>query len=313
MTVKVRKTPVVRSDVSPDWAAWGRKLSKTLKQIKEDEFLVISTKQGNQFVQFAGEGSFGMRIETISNEYRGAEHQLTNEQATALIALGWHPPTCTAKEEAEHHEPHGSPNFYFDAKHPVRCNSIAQLAVSTLAEVLGVLHPGELQYCAYDTSDKVIEFPSLGLKQASDNVPRESTATILLNLLRDITGLPHLDYDEDGDLSIGVDNVAIYVSLIESDTHIRFRTDILKGVKKQSGLYESLNDLNATVALVRYAYAGGTIFSILDVPASPLSRDRVERYFLLCAKLGNAMSTSFKAQFVSKATAPSPKASGAIH
>lgn len=310
MKAKISKAKVVRKGISPDWAVWGRKLTATLAKLKEDEYLIISAKRGQRMVQYAGQGAFGMRVETSSNEYLLKGNRLSAAQIKALVEAGWHKPTHKSTSKAR--TAHGSPNFYVDVEAPVPYEKVAELTVRTLAEILGVLHPGNLHYHAFESEGRLLDFPELGLKRSAPKEDKLSQAR-LLEMIREITGIRTFEYDKDGEIPVAARNVVIYVRLIESGAHIRFRTHLLNGIEKQPGLLESLNDLNAEVALVRYAHAGGTIASILDVPASPCSKGQLAGYLSLCAELGNAMSASFRAQFGGRPPVAHPPASNTIH
>ena len=47
---------------SAEWPVFEQNLATALKSMQEDEFLVISQKRSNLFVQFAAHGEFGMRV-----------------------------------------------------------------------------------------------------------------------------------------------------------------------------------------------------------------------------------------------------------
>ena len=79
-------------NLSADWLAFENKLAEVLEVLEEDQFLVISTKRGWGYVQFAAQGSFGLRIEAVSNHYLPEDAQLDAAQLEALLALGWSPP-----------------------------------------------------------------------------------------------------------------------------------------------------------------------------------------------------------------------------
>ena len=143
-----QQQPVPRK-LSVAWPPFEKALASALAKLEEDQYLVISAKRGDRFVQFAGQGSFGMRAETVSNGFLPKSEQLSDEQIKALVALGWSPPTGTPETSTPETEPDGSPNFFRDFAQPVRHEAIAKLAVRTLAEVLRVPHPGFLQYEAF--------------------------------------------------------------------------------------------------------------------------------------------------------------------
>lgn len=63
------------------WETFTRELAVALEALNEDEFLVLIVKQKNYFVQFAAQGSFGMRAEAVSNLYLPDGRHLSPEQS----------------------------------------------------------------------------------------------------------------------------------------------------------------------------------------------------------------------------------------
>ena len=55
------------SYVSVAWPPFAQKLAATLEKLQEDQYLILSVKRSNRYVQFAVQGSFGIRVETTSN------------------------------------------------------------------------------------------------------------------------------------------------------------------------------------------------------------------------------------------------------
>ena len=133
----------------------------------DDQYLVIAQKRTNRFVQFAGQGRFGMRIEVVSNQFLDPHKRLSRAQESELMALGWHPPTYVRR--ALPGEPtDGSCNYYIDAATPVPVELVARLAVYTLQRVFGVRHPGDLEYRAYGDEGGECGFSQLGVARARD-------------------------------------------------------------------------------------------------------------------------------------------------
>ena len=49
--------------VSTAWFPFIGSLAAVLEQLSEDQFLILTAKGSNRFVQFYAQGSFGMRVE----------------------------------------------------------------------------------------------------------------------------------------------------------------------------------------------------------------------------------------------------------
>lgn len=130
--------------LSTAWPAFQDHLAEALSRLEEDQFLILTVKCSDRFVQFAGEGAFGMRVETTSNSYLAKPERLNRRQMIALEKLGWRSPTGSPKSATPEKDPDGSPNFFREFPHPVPFEEVAGFAVNTLAEILRVPHPAFL-------------------------------------------------------------------------------------------------------------------------------------------------------------------------
>jgi len=135
--------------------------------MEEDQYLILNAKGTNIYVQFAHQGSFGLRAETVSNSYLDDDHKHSSEDLVILRSLGWADPT-SGPGVAPVDDPDGSPNHYCEWATPIDLGEVAVTAVRTLIEVLNVAAPGWLEYRAFDSEDREILLPTLGLKRFSD-------------------------------------------------------------------------------------------------------------------------------------------------
>jgi hypothetical protein len=153
-------------DSSAAWMQLTDQLDTALGALEEDEYLVLQLKGTNRFVQFAMQGSFGMRIEAVSNFYLPEDQQLDDDDHETLLRLGWCAATNLPEEIGGHH-PDGSPNYFLDLAPPVPLRAVAELAVATLFAVYGAEHPLDLEYSAFGESVASIRLPNLGLRRAT--------------------------------------------------------------------------------------------------------------------------------------------------
>ena len=172
-----RQPPVPRADPTEDltpnqkrfykaWTDFGWGLMQVLGTLEEDEYLIINLKGINRFVQFAGLGAHGMRVEAVSNFYLPEAKQLGEAQLDTMLKLGWNAP-CNLPDEFGH-EPVGSPNYFLDLPQLVDIRHVASLAVSTLLGPLDADHPLDLEYRSFAESGEGIRWPTLKLRRAPD-------------------------------------------------------------------------------------------------------------------------------------------------
>ena len=148
-----------------EWTTLAGTLANCLADLEEDEFLIISYKRANYFVQFAAQGSFGMRAEASCNSFIEPEASLIDDQYATMAGLGWQRATELVSESGVSDDPDGSPNFFLAITGPVNHSALGQLAVKTFRTVYGVTHPGDLQYSSFGENGLLIRFPTLGLKR----------------------------------------------------------------------------------------------------------------------------------------------------
>jgi hypothetical protein len=168
----VEKAPMelMRPQLSTEeaWHRFAEALSIALADLDEDEYLVVSRKNTNYYVQLMDQGSFGVRAEAVSSSYLTDDELLSDESKARLVELGWtaptHPPSDEYDEQGRH-KTEGAPNFYLDLAKPTAYPELADLMVTTLREVYGAGHPGGLEYNAASTNGMSIRFPHLGIRR----------------------------------------------------------------------------------------------------------------------------------------------------
>ncbi len=263
--------------MSVAWPPFEKRLATALAKLEEDQFLILCLKGTNRFVQFAAQGSHGMRMEATSNAFLKRKQKLSTEQIAQMIAGGWRGPTGAHHEATPELDPDGSPNFYQEFPRPVRFKRLATLAVRTLREIMGVPHPLFLQYEAYDTQHQTQDLSELGLmRSARGNDKSALLAERLLSTLKAATGVEDLAADADGDIAIAFHGSPIYFSVIGGSPLIRVCAPILERVDANPKVYELLNELNAGRALLRLVHRDTTLFAVADHVVSPYVGVHVE-------------------------------------
>jgi hypothetical protein len=132
-----------QASADQEWKRFAGDLALCLANLSEDEYLVLTSKRVNYYIQFSAQGQFGVRAEATSNAYlEPADAALSTDAYAALAKLGWNFPTGVPNSGSN---PDGSPNFFVDLSSPVDFRSLAQLAVHTFRRVYNIHHPGQQQ------------------------------------------------------------------------------------------------------------------------------------------------------------------------
>src|ERR1043166_174317 len=84
-----------------EWRQFTHDLALCLRDLDEDEYLVISDKRASYYVQYAAQGRFGMRAEAACNLYsEPPQARLTVQDYDLMTKLGWHRATDLPPEVA---------------------------------------------------------------------------------------------------------------------------------------------------------------------------------------------------------------------
>jgi Flp pilus assembly protein TadD len=158
------------------WSAFRRSLREALGALEEGEYLIIASKAGDHYVQFANQADHGIRAEAVSNTFITQSARLSDEACQKLRKLGWSPPTYVPSERAQ--EPaEGSSNFYVDAGAPVAYARLATLAVRTLRAIYHIRHPEVLAYKSFSRDGVSIRFPLLKIPRHAASSGRSGNGT----------------------------------------------------------------------------------------------------------------------------------------
>lgn len=291
----------VARSISVAWEPFSEKLAAVIANLEEDQYLILSKKRSFESVQFAGQGSFGLRLETTSNYFRDQENQLTEQQVSSLTDLGWNLPTRNPAISTPQSDPDGSPNLYIDISLPLNFRDIADLTVSTFSEILSVPHPGFLEFDAFDADGNSLPLPTLGLKRANNAGEADQNSKLpqlLLDTLKEVTGIHSLEFDEDGYVGgIDADSVTTFVSILADRQYIRLNAMIIKGVKESKALLKKINEMNGEVGYMHLVVSNRNVIVFSDVLVEPLVASHVAIALDNFCLSANAMKSELEAEF----------------
>lgn len=286
--------------ISVAWPPFAEKLAAVLGNLEEDQFLILLVKRTNHFVQFAAQGSFGMRIEATGNSYLEESEQLNEQQIAAMLGAGWQVPTGTPSGSTPEADPDGSPNFYVDIPAPVSWEIAANLAVNTLAKILHVPHPGFLEYEAYDDHGDAIALPGLGLKQVkpmTEDGGKGDAAQQLLSTLRGLTGISDLDFDENGCINICAGNLPVFIAVADDQSYIRVGSPIHSDLSDTTDVLVFLNNINASIPVIHFYLRDETVYGVVDIPALPFVAEHILHAIGQILKAAEGISKMLQEQF----------------
>jgi len=287
--------------ISPAWTQFAQRLASVLQGLQEDQYLVISAKQSGLYVQFAGQGFYGIRMETISNHYLDRPEKLTDHQLRILAELGWNPPTENIEDKSQDKDPEGSPNFYIDHSTPVAFDAVAEMTVKTLSQVHRIPHPGYLEYKAFDSHGNSLPVPGLGLKRATEHPSDpQKTRQNLLSTIRGFTGLSGLEYDQSGNIGIQFGSMITLIRYNEKPPSIRLHSPLVSGVRPSPELFARLNELNSGIGCMHFFHRNNLIIAISDIPAAPFYAEHVLQSLRMFNEIADGLDELLAKEFGGK-------------
>ncbi len=282
--------------LSVDWAPFAQKLADVFEKFEEGQHVLLQVKHSNHYIQFAAQGSFGIRAETTSNAYLPKAKRLQPAQMASLIKAGWHAPTKRPSQSTPEGDPDGSPNFFIDFPASGSRKALAELAVRTLAEILCVPHPGFLEYGAFDEDRNEIMLPELGLRHLKAALGPK-LPKLLLKSVAEFSGNPDLGYDEDGDIALRYESIVTFIRPVGEPARVQFFSRLVEDVKKTPKMLARLNEINAESSRFHLAFIEDAILAITDIPAEPLIgahlKFALEHFFLAADSVGKMLNTEF--------------------
>lgn len=313
-------TPVKRTR-SVAWPEFEATLSQALSALEEDQFLIINIKQTNRYVQFVGQGHYGLRVEAVSNNFLEKCDKLTRTQQGKLTKAGWQAPTGNRTQATPELDPDGSPNYFCEFDAPVACAQASSLAVSTLADILDVPHPGQLEYEAFDAQGNTLVFPSLGLRRVSRAQTPASSGTeadggVALSLQERLcaaiskeSGIADLALDKDDDVCVHYGDVGFVANVVGDPPCVRITAQLADGVAVSESLLERLNELNLHSQLLRFVWFNEAVWGSCHIPVAEFSDANVAQTmreaFPLAADMAKLLTADFSGKVPNALAMPS--------
>lgn len=266
------KTTKAKS-VASTWKPFILNLTDVLNDMEQGQLLTLQKVSPLEWIQFAPQGK-SIRIECKSNAYREAHEQLTVHQVAELADIGWLVPTGSPEESTPSKDKFGSPNHFVDLPLPLKPKALSGLVVRTFTEVFSTALPQDLVYEAYGDDKGSLSLPDLGLKPQMDLQDVDlnpKLAELLLSVAKEITNIPDLVLDCDGDIGpVGYKDIRAYLRLVEGSKYVRIYSPILMQIAESPALLTKLNDLNTINGFMHLCHMpNGCVMAVSDVLATP--------------------------------------------
>jgi len=284
------------------WESFEKALASALSVLK-DEYLVVSTKGGNRFVQFNVCPDEGVFAEAVSNAYLGPAEKLDVGQMADLLSLGWAAPTHEPGSPDAVPAPDGSPNHFREFQQPYSCADVARFAIRTLTGPLRVGNPSELEYRAFDNDGHAVTLPALAIDRdapprpkakppakTKESDPFKKLRAKVLAAARTASGQGSLAYDEDGWLQVPVGSRTGWIRINENPWYVRVYVQLMSEVEGGERFLAQIHEMNSRMPLARVIYTDQSVFLGIDFPALPFRAEHLTQTVTLLARFADRVT-----------------------
>jgi hypothetical protein len=279
-------SPAKGTRLKPEWREFADRLAQHVPVLGPDQFLILSEPKAHRFVQIAMQGSWGLKLEAVTDNYLESASGLSARDAQTMRALGWQPPTLPtfegppvleleADSEPDVDAEEGTPSWTMQWPAPVAQADAALLVVRTLATVFHVRHPSLLQYYAFATDGPTILLPGLGIPAEPPPMTLESAASRSVegSVEEACTAVADEDVRRDGEVYLlEVDGVPFRVTAEPDAGVVRVLSRVMPVDEVGGNLFELMNRLNGTYLSYGYVFVrDGDVrwaTELVDVPFS---------------------------------------------
>lgn len=293
-----------RPRMSREWPVFSGRLAQVLAELPDEYCLLLALKRTAHCIRFAARGHYGLRIEMTSNAFLPSGQQFDASQLARLTELGWFAPTGTPDEATPELDPDGSPNHYIEFAVPVDFASVARFVTATLLDVLKISHPHRLDYEAFDGEGASVFVLGLGLARH----PAESEAGLpkpekqdLRSVVREVTGIAALDYDQDGDLVVRYGELPIIITPHEASGTVSLFSPLVDDLEETPSLMTKLNTVNTGLGPLHLFLHENTLCARCVLPADPLVTSHLSRMLRQFGEIVEAQQAAFSHEFSGEA------------
>ncbi len=135
----------------------------------------------------------------------------------------------------------------------------------------------------------------------------------LLAALREATGVPTLDFDEDRDVGLRFGELPVLVRLVDGPPRVRIHSVVLDDVEPDAELLARLNELNAQAGGIRWIAGGRRVVAVVEIPAAPVVAAHVAQALHGFCGTCEGLAKLLRAEFGDGASALARGASRVLH
>ena len=132
-----------------------------------------------------------------------------------------------------------------------------------------------------------------------ENEPQD-IAALLLETIKDITGLTDVKPDQDVDIGVGCGSAVTYLRAIDDGKQVHLFSTVVHDLTESAQLIERLNAINANTTDMQFTFISEAIYAELKVATDPYDSQQIAKTFKQFGELADSMGILFQSEFGGK-------------
>ena len=125
----------------------------------------------------------------------------------------------------------------------------------------------------------------------------QDISMVLLETIKDVTGLTNLEPDQDGDIGVGCGSAVTYLRAIDDGKRVHLFSTLVYDLSESTPLIERLNAINVNTINMQFTFISEAIYAELKVPTNPYDSEQVAKSFIQFGEIADSMGILFKTEF----------------
>ena len=132
-------------------------------------------------------------------------------------------------------------------------------------------------------------------KRLEDNSP--DISTLLLETIKDVTGLTDLKPDQDGDIGVSCGSAVTYLRAIDDGKRVYLFSTVVYDLTESAPLIERLDVINANTTDLQFTFISEAIYAEFKVSTDPYDSKQVAQTFKQFGEVADSMGILLKSEF----------------
>ncbi len=128
----------------------------------------------------------------------------------------------------------------------------------------------------------------------------QNISTVLLETIKDVTGLADIQPGQDGDIGVGCGCAVTYLRAIDDGKRVHLFSTVVYDLAETTQLIERLNAINANTTDMQFTFISEAIYAELKVATDPYDSKQIAKTLKKFGEVGDAMGILFQSEFGGK-------------